>query len=64
MDISRRTLACLFAATVATPVTEAAPQGAETDDDKAAREQMQNNKEQLAKVPLPMATEPAVHFRA
>jgi hypothetical protein len=64
MDISRRTLASLFAATVVTPVTEAAPQGSDTDDDRAAREQMRSNMEQLAKVSLPMATEPAVHFRA
>jgi hypothetical protein len=64
MDVTRRTLARLFAATVAVPVTEAAPQASESEDDKAAREQMRNNAQQIAKVSLPMATEPAFRFRA
>jgi len=64
MDVTRRTLARLFAATVAVPVAEAVPQASESDDDKAAREVMRNNLQQLAKVPLPMATEPAFRFRA
>jgi len=64
MDVTRRTLATLFAAAVAAPGAEAAPQASESDDDKAARELMRNNAQQLAKVSLPMATEPAFRFRA
>jgi hypothetical protein len=30
----------------------------------AARELLRNNEQQIAKVKLPMATEPAVHFKA
>jgi hypothetical protein len=64
MDFSRRELAGLIAATVVIPVAEAAPQTSESDDDKAARELLRNNIEQLGKVKLPMETEPASHFRA
>jgi hypothetical protein len=66
MDVTRRTLARLLAATVAVPVTEATAQtpASESDDDKSAREQMRNNAQQLAKVSLPMATEPAFRFKA
>jgi hypothetical protein len=34
------------------------------DELKAARESNRQNSEQLAKFPLPMATEPAAHFKA
>lgn len=71
MDVTRRTLAArLVAATVVVPVAEAAAQAApqaapsESDDDKSAREQMRNNAQQLGKVALPMATEPAFRFKA
>lgn len=67
MDVTRRKLAQMLAAGV--PIAAAAPaqtpDPAEADDDlKIQREQMRNNAQQLAKVALPMATEPAVHFRA
>lgn len=66
MDVTRRTLAHLFAATVAVPLAEAAPQAspAQSDDDRSAHELLRSNAEQLAKVALPMATEPACHFKA
>ena len=31
---------------------------------KAAKESIQHNADQLAKFPLPISTEPAVHFKA
>jgi hypothetical protein len=74
MDVTRRTLTRLVAAAVATPltpaitqaVTQAAPQAspAESDDDRSARELLRSNAQQLAKVSLPMATEPAFRFKA
>jgi hypothetical protein len=66
MDVTRRTLAQLFAATAVVPLTEAAPQAsdAQSDDDRSARELLRSNAQQLAKVALPMATEPACHFKA
>lgn len=39
------------------------PQNAE-DELKAATEQNRRNAEQLAKIPVPMSVEPAVHFKA
>lgn len=65
MDVTRRKLAQMLAAGVpiaAAPAQTPAP--AEADDDlKIQREQMHNNAQQLGKVALPMATEPAFHFR-
>ena len=44
-------------------VPGAAP--APTDDElRVARERLRQNAEQMAKVKLPMSTEPAVHFKA
>jgi hypothetical protein len=62
MVITRRKLAGILAASV--PVAVAAPQAASDDDNKSAHDQMQNNAQQLAKVAVPMATEPAFHFKA
>lgn len=42
----------------------AAPQETSDDDSKTVHEQMANSAQQLAKVKLPMATEPAFHFKA
>jgi hypothetical protein len=64
MDVTRRTLARALAATMATTAVEAQPPSAGSDDDKAAREQMRNSADQLAKVSFPMDTEPAFRFRA
>jgi len=43
-----------------TPAAQTTPD----DELKAARDQNRQNAEQLAKFPLPMATEPATHFKA
>jgi hypothetical protein len=65
MDVTRRKLAQMLAAGVPiAAATAQTPAPAEADDDlKIQRDQMRNNAQQLAKVALPMATEPAVHFR-
>jgi hypothetical protein len=65
--ITRRELAAVMAApalAAQTPsATAPAPPDA-SDELKAARDQNRQNQEQLAKFPLPMATEPATHFKA
>jgi hypothetical protein len=45
---------------------EAAPQAppAESDDDRSAHDLLRSNAQQLAKVSVPMATEPAFRFKA
>ena len=66
--ISRRELAGLaIAATAATAQTPAPPPvtpATAAEDLAAFRAQIKRNFEQLAKINLPMSTEPAVHFRA
>ncbi len=62
MDVTRRTLARMLAATAVVPVEAVA----QTDSDeplKAARQDLRNQAQQLAKFPLPMATEPAFRFK-
>ncbi len=62
MKVTRRSLAGMLAA-VAVP--QAAEAQAESNQDlESAREQMKKNAELIAKVKLPMATEPACHFKA
>ena len=48
----------------AAAVHGAAQTPSEDEDLKAAREQARNNAQQIAKVALPMATEPAFRFKA
>ncbi len=61
--ITRRNLVALAAAL---PAAAQQPPAAPTSDDdlKTARQGYRNNAEQLAKVKLPMATEPATRFKA
>ena len=63
--LTRRTL---FAAVGAVPLVaaaqDAAPATTREQDLKNARETMANNAALLAKVEVPMATEPAFHFKA
>jgi hypothetical protein len=69
MDVTRRSLAKILAAAAAaqpngisqTPSQAAASADADLD---AARESMRSGLQQIAKVKLPMATEPAFHFKA
>lgn len=66
MDVSRRKAAQTLAALAAIQFDAVAQTpAADSDADlKAARDQLRANAEQIAKVPLPMATEPAFRFRA
>jgi hypothetical protein len=66
MDVSRRKIAQTLAAMAAIrfdAVAQTAPVNSDVDL-KAARDQIRGNAEQIAKVPVPMATEPAFRFRA
>jgi hypothetical protein len=75
MDITRRTLARVFAATAAAPALvpvdaaaapappQGAPAGAEADLN-TAREMMRSDARRLAQVHVPMSTEPAFRFKA
>jgi hypothetical protein len=62
MDVTRRTLARMLAVAA---VPQAAEAQAPADADlESAREVLRTNLQQIAKVKLPMATEPACHFKA
>jgi hypothetical protein len=63
MDVSRRTLARALIASAAIPVAAQTPTGAD-EETLSAHEALRMNAEQLAKVEIPIATEPAVHFKA
>lgn len=62
MKITRRELAAALgsAATLRSPAAENPP----ADLNVAAKEQIEKNAEALAKVELPMSTEPAFQFKA
>jgi hypothetical protein len=64
MALTRRSLGRLLAVAAAAPaagISQSAPADA---DLASARELLRNNLQQIAKVKLPMATEPACHFKA
>jgi hypothetical protein len=70
MNITRRTLARMLAATAAANGAEAqtpsaaSPSSGIDEDMIAVQEQLQSNERDIAKVMLPMATEPAFRFKA
>ena len=70
MAVTRRSLAKMIAVVAAAPRVGIAQgvvqpdQPAANADLEAARGQMRTNFQQIAKVKLPMATEPAFHFKA
>jgi hypothetical protein len=64
MDVSRRSLARMLAAVAAQQTVSSQTTAAADADLEAAREAMRINVQQIAKVKLPMATEPAFHFKA
>jgi|HubBroStandDraft_6_1064221.scaffolds.fasta_scaffold333288_2 hypothetical protein len=73
MNVTRRNMARMLAATTAipvlavsvVPVSDAAQAPADSDEEtRSAHDLMRTNAQALAKVKLPMATEPAVHFKA
>jgi hypothetical protein len=66
LKITRReTVIGLSASVALLAQTPAPPLPSNADDElKAVRDQIQQNMQQLDKVPLPISTEPAAHFRA
>ena len=63
---TRRALAAVLSSSaVLLAQTPAPPLPTNADEElKAVRDTLRQNSEQLAKVEVPMSTEPAVHFRA
>jgi hypothetical protein len=63
-DVTRRSLARLLAVAAVVPEAGVAQSAAPDADLDTARALLRTNAEQIAKVKLPMATEPAAHFKA
>jgi len=63
---TRREIAAAIAASAAVAAQSPNPPLPQNPDEElqAARALLHQNLEQIAKFPLPMATEPAVHFKA
>jgi hypothetical protein len=66
MAVTRRSLAKMIAAAAVAPRVGVSQtdQPAPNADLESARGQMRTNFQQITKVKLPMATEPAFHFKA
>jgi hypothetical protein len=65
LGVTRRSLARMLAVAAAAPQAGVSQTGAAPDADlESARDLMRTNSGQIAKVKLPMATEPAFHFKA
>jgi hypothetical protein len=65
MAVTRRSLARMLAGAVAVQRTGVSQAVAPADGDlDSARELLRTDVQQIAKVKLPMATEPAFHFKA
>jgi hypothetical protein len=61
MNVTRRTLAKIVAA-AAVPVSATAQSDAD-EETRSAHDALKNNATQIAKVEIPMATEPAFRFK-
>lgn len=67
MNLTRRTLAKIVAAAAVPAALEpvgAAPQIDSDEETRSAHDALRNAADAIAKVDLPMATEPACHFKA
>jgi hypothetical protein len=64
MKVTRRTLGRVLVATATATTLGATPQADADEESRSAHEALRNNAEQLKKVALPMATEPAFTFKA
>lgn len=67
MDVTRRRLARMLASSAAVTAVAAAQTAVQpgTDEEStSAREVMSANAQQLAKIKIPIETEPAFHFKA
>jgi hypothetical protein len=63
MKVTRRTLGRMLGAVAAVPLA-AMPQGDADEESRSAHEALRTAAEQIAKVPLPAAAEPAFTFKA
>ena len=63
MDVTRRSLAQMLALAAIAPQAGTSQPSSDADLE-SARDQLRTNLAQIAKVKLPMATEPACHFKA
>jgi hypothetical protein len=64
MDVTRRTLARILAATAVVPVEVDAQAPASSGDElRAAREELKSRAARMAAVRLPMSAEPAFRFK-
>ncbi len=65
MDVTRRSLARMLAVAAAAQRSGISQTSQPANADlESARDQMRTNAQRIAKVKLPMATEPAFHFKA
>ena len=64
MKLTRRELAAALASTAAAAQTPSAPPSTPQEELKAAQDRNRNTAEALAKMQVPMATEPAFQFKA
>ena len=64
MKLTRRKLATVLVSATAVAAQQPTPAPAAADDLTAARDRLQANAKTLAATPIPMATEPAFHFKA
>jgi hypothetical protein len=64
MKVTRRSIARMLAAAAAVPQSATSQTPSPDADLDSAREQLKTNAHQIAKVKLPMAIEPAFHFKA
>jgi hypothetical protein len=65
VKVTRRSLGRILAAAAAVAPGGADAQTTEANEDlQSARDQIRANESQIAKVKLPVATEPAFHFKA
>jgi hypothetical protein len=65
MELTRRKLAGAVLSSAAAALAQTQPPPPTADEDlKAARDRIKANSEALAKIPVPMATEPALQFKA
>jgi hypothetical protein len=70
MAITRRELAGILAATAAAAAPQSAgspagaPAGSDDEETRSAHDALKDNAQQLGQVKVPMATEPACHFKA
>ncbi len=64
MKVSRRKLAQILTVGAVTVAAQAPPKPDADTELQSARAQLRGEAQAISRVPLPMTTEPAVHFKA